>query len=118
MLRVPVPRNLRVRPSVQIASARVPARAFLLCAGLVVIGGLAIAAGAALGRTVRLTSVAIVLGLAAFELRCWGRSTPEAVRLVLRHCRRTRRLRLEPAVIVLPAETAAPAMTRRPRWRE
>ena len=118
MLRAPVPRNLRVRSSVQIAGARVSARAFLLCASLIVTGGLAIVAGATLGRAVTLTSVAIVLGLVTFELRCWGRSTPEVVRLVLRHYRRPRRLRLEPVVVVLPAETTAATTTRRPRWQE
>jgi hypothetical protein len=72
MLSARVPRNLRVRSSIQISSTRVPARAFLIVAGLVFVGGLLIVAGTDLMRTVRLTAVLIVLGLVIFELRCWG----------------------------------------------
>ena len=50
MLSAPVPRNLRVRASVQLGGTRVPARAFLTCAGLLFAGGLLVVAGADLLR--------------------------------------------------------------------
>lgn len=117
MLSAHVPRNLRVRSSIQISSTRVPARAFLIVAGLIFCGGLMIVAGAELVRTVRLTGALIVLSLLIFELRCWGRSTREVGRILLRHYRRPRRLRFAPLLIALPAEIQLPPVTRRPRWQ-
>lgn len=118
MLHAHVPRNLRVRASIQLAGTRVPARAFLIVAGLIVVGGLLIVAGADLVETAKATGLLIVLALAVVELRWWGRATPQAALLLLRHARRPRRLWLEPVVIVLPAEAAAPTTARRPRWQE
>ena len=118
MLSAPVPRNLRVRASVQLGGTRVPARAFLLCAGLVFAGGLLVVAGADLLRTVRLTGAGMVLALAVFELRCWGRSTREVVRILVRHARRPRRLRPQQPWIVLPPEAAPAGPPRRPRWQQ
>lgn len=117
MLSAPVPRNLRVRSSIQIASARVPARVFLIAAGLIFVGGLMVVAGADILKTVKLTGVLIIIGLAVFELRCWGRSTTEVTRLLLRHMRRRHRLRLEPRRILLPPETSTTLTLRRPRWQ-
>jgi hypothetical protein len=88
MLSAPVPRNLRVRSSIQVASTRIPARAFLIAAGLIFVGGLIVVAGADILKTIKLTGVLIVIGLAVFEMRCWGRSTTEVTRLLLRHVRR------------------------------
>ena len=117
MLSAPVPRNLRVQSSIQVASTRIPARAFLIAAGLIFLGGLTIVAGADILKTVKLTGVLIVIGLAVFELRCWGRSTTEVTRLLLRHMRRRHRLRLEPRSITLPPETSSTPTLRRPRWQ-
>lgn len=117
MLSAPIPRNLRVRSSIQIASTRIPARAFLIAAGLIFVGGLIVVAGADILKTVKLTGVMIVIGLAVFELRCWGRSTTEVTRLLLRHVRRRHRLRLEPRSITLPPETSSTPAPRRPRWQ-
>ena len=117
MLSAPVPRNLRVRSSVQVAGTRLPARAFLIAAGLTFIGGLMIVAGADIMKTVKLTGVLTVLGLLVFELRCWGRSTTELTRLLLRHAWRRHRLRLEPQHILLPPETSSMPTLRRPRWQ-
>ena len=117
MLSAHVPRNLRVRSSIQISSTRVPARAFLIVAGLIFCGGLMIVAGADLMRAVRLTSGLILLGLLVFELRCWGRSTREVGRILVRHYRRPRRLRLAPLMVTLPAEIQPASIMRRPRWQ-
>jgi len=117
MLSAHVPRNLRVRSSIQLSSTRVPARAFLIVAGLIFCGGLMIVAGAELMRTIRLTGALIVVGLAVFELRCWGRSTREVGRILARHYRRQRRLRLEPIMLTLPAEIQPTIVARRPRWQ-
>ena len=116
MLSAHVPRNLRVRSSIQLSSTRVPARAFLIVAGLVFVGGLLIVAGADLMPTVRITAALIVASLVVFELRCWGRSAPEVARILARHYRRPRQLRLSPVIIVLPAEVDTIA-ARRPRWQ-
>jgi hypothetical protein len=117
MLNAPVPRNLRVRSSIQIASTRVPARAFLIVAGLIFCGGLLIVAGADLMQTFRLTGALIVISLAIFELRFWGRSTREVAYILIRHYRRERRLWLEPLQVTLPAEVHTLPVTRRPRWQ-
>src|SRR6266511_1947814 len=85
MLSAHVPRNLRVRSSIQISSTRVPARAFLIVAGLIFCGGLLIVGGADLMRTLRLTGALILIALAVFELRCWGRSMREVVQILIRH---------------------------------
>jgi hypothetical protein len=117
MLSAHVPRNLRVRSSIQLSSTRVPARAFLIVAGLIFCGGLMIVAGAELIRTIKLTGALIVIGLLVFELRCWGRSTREVGRILARHYRRQGRLRLEPLMLSLPAEIHPISVARRPRWQ-
>ena len=117
MLSAPVPRNLRVRSSIQLASARIPARAFVIAAGLIFIGGLMVVAGADLVKTSQLIGVAVVIGLVVFELRCWGRSTIEVIRILLRHALQTHRLRLEPVTINLQPETNPAPLPRRPRWQ-
>jgi hypothetical protein len=116
MLSASVPRNLRVRASIQLASTRVPARAFLLVAGLIFVGGLLIVAGADLMRTIKLTGALIIVSLVVFELQCWGRSVPEMVRILARHYRCPRQLRLTPLMVVLPAEVDT-ITVRRPRWQ-
>ena len=118
MLSAPVPRNLRVRASVQLGGTRVPARAFLICASLLFAGGLLVVAGADLLRTVRLTGALILLALAVFELRCWGRSTREVVHILARHVRRPHRLRLERPLVMLPPEAPVAELPRRPRWQQ
>ncbi len=118
MLSAPVPRNLRVRASVQLGGTRVPARAFLICAGLLFGGGLLMVAGTDLLRTVRLTGALIVFALAIFELRCWGRSTLEVARILVRHARRPRRLRPQQSWVILPPEAASADPPRRPRWQQ
>ena len=117
MLSAPVPRNLRVRSSIQLASARIPARAFVIAAGLIFIGGLMVVAGADILKTIKLAGVMIVIALAVFELRCWGRSMREVTQILLRHVRRTHRLRLEPVILILPPETSPAPLLRRPRWQ-
>ena len=117
MLRAHVPRNLRVRSSIQLGSTRVPARAFLIVAGLIFAGGLLIVAGADLISTAKLIGMLIIAGLIVFELRCWGRSTREVTRILLRHYRRPRQIRLDPMMITMPAEVSAAATARRPRWQ-
>lgn len=117
MLVAHVPRNLRVRSSIQVSSTRVPARAFVIICGLVFVGGMLVIAGADLMETVRMTGVTIVLALAVFELRVWGRSTQQVARIIWRHEQRPRQLRLEPLVITVPAENSPPPALRRPCWQ-
>ena len=117
MLRTHVPRNLRVRASIQLASTRVPARAFLIVAGLLFLGGLLIVVGSDMMQTVRLTAVLIVAGLVMFELRCWGRSMPEVLSILMRHLRRPRQLRVTPLHVAIPGQMAAAEPARRPRWQ-
>jgi len=117
MLSAHVPRNLRVRASIQLASTRVPARTFLIVAGLLFIGGLLVVGGADLMRTVKLSAALIILSLIVFELRCWGRSMREEARILWRHYRRPRQLRLDPLMVALPVEISIAATTRRPRWQ-
>jgi hypothetical protein len=116
MLRAQVPRNLRVRSSIQLASTRVPTRAFLIAAGLIFVGGIMVVGGADLMPTLRAIAALIVIALLVFELRCWGRSTREVARIVARHYRRPTRLRLHRSLVVLPLETPTVAAARRPRW--
>jgi hypothetical protein len=117
MLRAHVPRQVRVRPSIQISSTRVPARAFLIVAGLIFLGGLMTVAGADLMQTVRLTGALIILALVLFELRCWGRSVPQVARILIRHYRRARQVRLDPVSVMVPMEAGTDTVTRRPRWQ-
>ena len=112
MLSAPVPRNLRVRSSIQISSTRVSARAFLIVAGMIFGGGLLIVGGADLLRTFKLTGVLIIIGLVLFELRCWGRSISEVGSILARHYRRPHRLRLEPILLPLPAAPSSVSL----RW--
>ncbi len=117
MLSAPVPRNLRVRPSIQISSTRIPARAFLIVAGLLFCGGLLIVGGADLMRTVRLTGGLILIGLAVFELRCWGRLMQEVMQILIRHVLRPHRLRLDVVMLTLPPEVSVNHTMQRPRWQ-
>jgi hypothetical protein len=117
MLSAHVPRHLRVRSSIQLSSTRVPARAFLIVAGLIFLGGLLVVGGADLMRTLRLTGALIIVSLIVFELRCWGRSMREVVRILTRHYRRPRRLRLDPCMLSVPAESYKAPAARRPRWK-
>jgi hypothetical protein len=119
LLHALVPRNLRVRASVQVGGQRIPALGFILVAALVFIGGMLVVFGADPERTVWLVVAAALLGLVAVEGRLWGRPAREVVRIVGRHYRRPRRLRRSPVVITLPAEVARPSVApRRPRWME
>jgi O-antigen/teichoic acid export membrane protein len=119
MLHALVPRNLRVRASVQVGGQRIPALGFILVAGVVFVGGLFVVFGANLERTVWLVVGGALGGLVVVEGRLWGRSAREVVRIVLRHYRRRRRLRRAPIIVALPAEpTGTSTPVRRPRWME
>jgi hypothetical protein len=117
MVRAHVPRQLRVRSSIQLASTRVPARAFLIVAGLIFVGGLMVVAGADLMQTVKVVGALIIIALLIFELRCWGRSTCEVARIVMRHYHRPRQFRLDRLIVFIPIETAKAATVRQPRWQ-
>jgi hypothetical protein len=118
MLSAHVPRNLRVRSSIQLSSTRVPARAFLIVAGLIFCGGLMIVGGADLLRTVKLIGALIIVGLLVFELRCWGRSSREVTHILTRHYRRPRQVRLDPLLLTLPLEAEVVSAARAPRWQD
>jgi hypothetical protein len=117
MLSAPVPRNLRVRSSIQISTTRVPARAFLIVAGSIFCGGLLVVGGADLLQTVRLIGACIVIGLLLFEFRCWGRSMGAVSQILIQHYRRPRGLRLDPLQLMLPAETGERKPSRQLRWK-
>lgn len=119
MIRAQVPRNLRVRQSIQISNLRVSARAFLIVVGLIFVAGLMIVIrGADPMKTINLTGALIIATLIVFDLRLWGRSIREVARIVVHHYRRQRQLRCEPLTISLPAEMRAVTTARRPRWQE
>ncbi len=111
-----VPRHLRVRSSVQIAGTRLPARGFLLGLGIVFGSAVAVTLGADLERTIWICGALIAGGLAVVEGRVWGRSSSEALMIVLRFVRRRQRLRLERPIITLAADSDPVTLTRRPRW--
>lgn len=93
MLKAYVPRNLRVRPSMQLGSTtRVPTRAFLISVGIVFGGVMLIVMGANIERTIYFSGALIIISLAIFELKIWGRSTSEVARILVRHVRRPRRM--------------------------
>ena len=117
MLHATVPRQLRVRSSIQLAGTRVPARAFLIVAGLIFAGGLMVVAGADIDITVQAVGVLIVTSLIAFELRIWGLSTWEVAGILWRHYRRPRQVRLEPITFLILVEDSVAAPSRRPRWQ-
>ncbi|HWQ13906.1 MAG TPA: hypothetical protein VNL77_13995 [Roseiflexaceae bacterium] len=119
MLQAYIPRNLRVRASVQIASQRVPAKGFILVAGVVFIGGMLVVFGTDLERVVWVVGIIVAIGLIVIEGRLWGRSSQEIARIVMRHYRRSRRLRRAPITLTLPPEAASTSVAaRRPRWME
>lgn len=118
MLRAHVPRNLRVRASMQLGgTTRIPARAFLISVGIIFLGVLMIVMGANIERTIYLIGALIIISLAIFELKIWGRSTREVAYIFVRHVRRPRQVRLMPQQIVLSAEVVIVTSTRRPRWQ-
>ena len=117
MLSAYIPRNLRIRASIQLASTRVGARAFVIVAGLIFVGGLLIVAGAELMGTVKLIGALIIVSLFMFELQCWGRSTREVARIVWRHYRRPHQLRSESRLLTVPNEISRASHLRRPRWQ-
>jgi hypothetical protein len=119
MLHALVPRNLRVRSSVQVAGQRLPATGFLLVAGTVFLGGLAIVFGADIERTVWFVALVALAGLILVEGRVYGRSSREVVRLVVRHYRRPVYLRRMRATVVLqPLATNSQQPARLPRWMD
>lgn len=119
MLHALVPRNLRVRSSMQVAGQRLPATGFLLVAGVVFLAGVAIVFGADLERAIWASGLAALAGLIAVEGRLWGRSSREVVRIVARHYGRPGQLRRAPVTLVLPPLAGDPQVpTRRPRWME
>ena len=119
MLQAVVPRNLRVRASVQVGGQRLPARGFILVAGCVFVGGLAVVFGADVQQTLWVVTALALAGLVLVEGRLWGRSSQEIARIVALHARRPHRLRRAPVMLTLPAETASrTSAARRPRWME
>jgi hypothetical protein len=118
MLHAFVPRNLRVRSSVQVAGQRLPATGFLLVAGTVFLGGLAVVFGAELERTIWGVAIAALIGLVVVEGRLYGRSSREVARLIARHYQRTGTLRRTPTTIVLRLELTNSQPARLPRWMD
>lgn len=119
MHHAPVPRNLRVNASVQVAGQRLPARGFLVVASVILLAGVAVVLGADVERAVWAAGVAALAGLVLVEGRLWGRSTREVARIATRHALRGGLLRRTPVVRSLPPlPSEAPMPARRPRWME
>jgi hypothetical protein len=118
MLHAFVPRNLRVRSSVQVAGQRLPATGFLLVAGTVFLGGLAVVFGAELERTIWGVAIAALIGLVVVEGRLYGRSSREVAQLIARHYQRTGTLRRTPTTIMLRPEPMNAQSARLPRWMD
>ncbi len=114
-----MPRRLRLRASVQIASVRLPARAFLMGIGVMAVGGIAISLGADIERTIWVSGGLIVIGLAMLEGRVWGRSSRDAAGIVWRRLNQPKRLRIGQSRVTLPPEESlAPALAiQPPRWQ-
>jgi hypothetical protein len=93
-LNAPVPRNLRVRASVQLGGTRLPARVFVMLMALFLIGAVAIARGAALAETAQVLGLIAALGGAALEGRWWGYSTAQLARVAATHIGRRGTLEL------------------------
>lgn len=120
MLSAPVPRNLRVRPTLQIAAGtRLPAHGFFLVVGCVSLGGMAIMLGANLERTAWAVGALMTVGLVVVEGRVWGRDVRAAGAILVRHASRPRRMRLAPLSVDLPPVAASTSigLSRRPRWQ-
>jgi hypothetical protein len=115
-LAAPVPRNLRVRASLQVANARLPARSFVLVMALVLVGGIAVARGAELAGTVQLLGLMAAACVAMLEGRWWGYTTWALAAILAAHLSRPGLLELAAQEITLPPESIAPP-ARRPRWQ-
>ena len=117
MLQAIVPRNLRIRASVQIAGQRLPARGFILVAGVVFLGGVAVVFGTDIQNTLWSVATVALTGLVLVEGRLWGRSSQEIARILGKHFQRPHLLRHAPVTIVLPVEVSrAQIGARLPRW--
>ncbi|MEN9935043.1 MAG: hypothetical protein RLZZ387_1622 [Chloroflexota bacterium] len=115
-LSAPVPRNLRVRASLQVASTRLPARSFVLLMALVLVGGLAVARGADLTTTAQSLGAVAAVSITALEGRWWGYSTWALAWMAAAHLARPGQLELGPQEIALPPEAPSAPVSRRPRW--
>lgn len=115
-LAAPVPRNLRVRASLQVANARLPARSFLLVMALVFVGGIAVARGADLAGTAQLLGPLAAACVVLIEGRWWGYTTWALAAILAAHLGRPGRLELTAQEVALPPESALPPV-RRPRWQ-
>jgi hypothetical protein len=118
-LYAPVPRCLRVRGTIQVASYRVPARGFLAVASAGFAGMVAVILGADVERSVWAAGLLALAGLLAVEARLWGRPAHKAAAILARALGRPSRLRLGTQTIELPADTVSlvTAQARRPRWK-
>jgi hypothetical protein len=117
-LAAPMPRNLRVRASLQVANTRLPAQSFVLLMALVLLAGIAIARGADLIGTAQAASVLAALGITVLEGRWWGYSSAALGRVLLTHLTRAGRLELEARFVALRPENTFEQPLQRPRWRQ
>jgi hypothetical protein len=117
-LAAPVPRHLRVRASVQIASTRLPARSFVLVMACLLVGGIGVARGADLTATAQWLGLIAGAGIALLEGRWWGYSTLAFARVLAAHLTRPSRLELERPEIVVAPEIIPPKSALRPRWHQ
>lgn len=113
----PMPRNLRVRATLQVANARLPARSFVLLMALLLAGGVAVARGADLVGTAQVLGAAAALGVALLEGRWWGYSTVALAALLLAHLTRPGTLDLDQPLVTLRPESGPAQPARRPQWQ-
>lgn len=117
-LAAPVPRNLRVRASLQVANTRLPARSFVLLMAILLVSGIAIARGADLVGTVQIAGAGAALGMTLLEGRWWGYSTAALASLLLTHLMRPGTLELTPKSVALPPEHGLAQALHAPHWQQ
>jgi hypothetical protein len=116
MLNAAVPRNLRVRGSLQIAGSRVPIGVFGIGLAALLIGGIAVVAGADPPSTIQRMTLLTAAVIGVREARWWGYASGAFAGSVLRHLLRRRQIELMPVEISLPPEVVQIAAPR-VRWR-
>jgi hypothetical protein len=113
-----MPRNLRVRASLQVANTRLPARSFVLLMALTLLAGIAVARGADLVGTAQTAGVLAALGITALEGRWWGYSTLALARLVITHFTRPGQLEPGTSLLTIRPENGFEQPLGRPRWQQ
>lgn len=113
-----VPKKLRIQASVQMQSLRLPLKAFLYCAGVIVVAGLLILVTGNLIGVAKVCVPALLIGLVILEGKWWGgRKSWACVQIIVRHFQRQKMLRSEPVFVTSISDGETLAAIRKPRWQ-